>query len=214
MRLDIKRLDQRSVTVSIDAWPRIIPAAHRATPAGAGFGTSRFSSPDRSFRVLYAAEDFSTAFAEAVVRDRFADRTRRVLSRSRLDALLVTDIRSTAALRLLDLTGGGAYELGIDSDASRARAHDRGQAFSQALHGASSLDGILFDSRLTSRRCVAIYDRAFSRLEGAAPIELLRVAALPAEIHRLGIIVTRRRGSWPLVSRCLAGRHSRASACG
>ena len=40
-------------------------------PLGVGFGASRFSSPSKAFRVLYAAENFPTAFAEAVVRDRY-----------------------------------------------------------------------------------------------------------------------------------------------
>ena len=145
--------------------------------------------------MLYAAEDFPTAFAEAVVRDRFEGKERRILSRSLLDALMVTAIGSTAPLRLLDLTAGGAYELGIDTDASRARAHTRGQIFSQALHDGTAFDGILFDSRLTAKRCVALYDRAFGRLTAETPVELVRVAALPGELRRLGITVRRRRGA-------------------
>jgi RES domain-containing protein len=65
------KLRARVIHAVIADWPRILPARHRATPADAGFGSSRFSSPSNGFRVLYAADNFATAFAEAVVRDRF-----------------------------------------------------------------------------------------------------------------------------------------------
>src|SRR5215217_7902083 len=107
MRLDLNRIKARTRFVSLKEWPRIIPAAHAATPAGAGLGSSRFSSPTQAFRVLYAAEDFATAFAEAVVRDRFEAKQRRFLYRPYLESLMVTTIASTADLCLLDLTGGG-----------------------------------------------------------------------------------------------------------
>lgn len=83
------------------------PARHRGQPAGAGYGSSRFSSPSRHFKVLYAGEDFSTAFAEAVVRDRFEGKQHRFLFRPYLDALCVTAISSNRELALVDLTGAG-----------------------------------------------------------------------------------------------------------
>lgn len=195
MKLPRKRLlEQRTVTANLSGWPRIIPAAHAATPAGAGHGASRFSSPTAAFRVLYAAEDFATAFAEAVVRDRFEGKEQRYLYRPYLETLMVTEIGSSAPLRLLDLRRGGTYELGIDTDASRARSHVRGQAFAQRLHDVTTYDGVLFDSRLTAASCVAVFERAFVRLTGATPVEILRVSTLPVELGRLGISVRRRRG--------------------
>jgi hypothetical protein len=56
------------------------------------------------------------------------------------------------------------------------------------------VDGILFNSRLTSGSCVAVYDRTFSALVGTPPIALLQSALLPAELVRLGITVRRARG--------------------
>jgi hypothetical protein len=176
-------------------WPRIVPTRRRATPAGAGFGSSRFSSPTDAFRVLYAADNFPTAFAEAVVRDRFEGKSRRYLYRPHLEQLCLTVISSSRALNLLDLRGAGAYELGVDTDASRARDHTVGQAFSKAAHDALlDVDAILFDSRLTTGACVAIFDRAFSALSATAPISLTQAALLPAEITRLGITPRRKRG--------------------
>ncbi|WP_336488139.1 RES family NAD+ phosphorylase [Methylobacterium nigriterrae] len=195
MRIPLRRLQSRTTLVTLGAWPRIIPSAHKKTPAGAGFGSSRFSSPSRSFRVLYAAEDFPTAFSEAVVRDRMEGKQLRFLYRPQLEALMATNIGSTAGLKLLDLTNGGAYELGIDTDTSRSRAHSKGQTFSEALHAETDFDGILFNSRLTTGKCVAIYDRAFARLAGSTPTEIVRLDALYTEVQRLGITIRRAYGT-------------------
>lgn len=195
MKIVAAKLRQRVFDARIADWPRILPIRHRSTPADAGFGSSRLSSPSGAFRVLYAADSFPTAFAEAVVRDRFEGRTRRFLYRPYLEELCVTSISSSRALALLDLRGAAAYEAGIDTDASRARAHTSGQALSEAIHAdMTDIDGILFNSRLTAGDCVAIYDRAFSVLSGTPPVALLRAASLPSELARLGITVRRKRG--------------------
>jgi hypothetical protein len=189
------KLRERVFEARIADWPRILPSRHRSTPANAGFGSSRFSSPSGAFRVLYAADNFPTAFAEAVVRDRFEGKTRRFLYRPHLEELCVTSINSTRELALLDLRGATAYEVGIDTDANRARAHSSGQALSEAVHAdMTDIDGILFNSRLTNGDCVAIYDRAFSALSGTPPVALLQATLLPAELTRLGITVRRKRG--------------------
>ncbi|MBK1840269.1 RES family NAD+ phosphorylase [Azospirillum sp. YIM B02556] len=198
MKLVASKLRDRVITARLSDWPRILPTRHRATPAGAGFGSSRYSSPTDSFRVLYAADNFPTAFAEAVVRDRFEGKSRRYLYRPHLEQMCLTAISSSRDLTLLDLRGAAAYELGVDTDASRARDHAVGQTFSQAVHDQmTDVDAILFNSRLTTGACVAIYDRAFSALSGTVPIGLLQAALLPAEITRLGITLRRQRGYAP-----------------
>lgn len=195
MKIVTAKLRERVFEARIADWPRILPSRHRSTPANAGFGSSRFSSPSGAFRVLYAADNFPTAFAEAVVRDRFEGKTRRFLYRPHLEELCVTSINSTRELALLDLRGATAYEVGIDTDANRARAHSSGQALSEAVHAdMTDIDGILFNSRLTNGDCVAIYDRAFSALSGTPPVALLQATLLPAELTRLGITVRRKRG--------------------
>jgi len=193
VKLDLARIAAATGPVDLVDWPRIFPTKHAATPTDAGFGSSRFSSPSKSFRVLYAADDFATAFAEGVVRDRFEGKTRRYLHVPMLEALAVTTISTSRPLQLLDLTGAAAYALGIDTDAKGARSHRAGQRFAEALHASTKVDGILFSSRLTTTPCVAIFDRAFPLLTASPPVELVRIAALPAEIRRLGISLRRRR---------------------
>ncbi|MFM0077141.1 RES family NAD+ phosphorylase [Paraburkholderia sediminicola] len=195
MKIVTSKLRARVVEASIDNWPRILPSRHRSTPANTGFGSSRFSSPSGAFRVLYAADNFPTAFAEAVVRDRFEGKTRRFLYRPHLEQMCVTSISSSRELALLDLRGAAPYEVGIDTDANRARTHASGQALSETVHAdMNDIDGILFNSRLTTGDCVAIYDRAFAALSGTPPVALVQAALLPAELIRLGITVRRERG--------------------
>ena len=195
MKIVTSKLRERVIEARIADWPRILPSRHRSTPANAGFGSSRFSSPSGVFRVLYAADNFPTAFAEAVVRDRFKGKTRRFLYRPHLEQLCVTSISSSRELALLDLRGAATYEVGIDTDANRARTHTSGQALSEVVHaGMTDIDGIVFNSRLTTGGCVAVYDRAFSALSGTPPVALLQATLLPAELTRLGITVRRKRG--------------------
>ena len=195
MKLVASKLRDRVIVAGLSDWPRIVPTRHRATPAGAGFGSSRYSSPTDAFRVLYAANSFPTAFAEAVVRDRFEGKARRYLYRPHLEQVCLTAVSSSRDLTLLDLRGPAAYELGVDTDASRARDHTVGQAFSQAVHDQmGDVDAILSDSRLTTGTCVAVYDRAFSALSATVPIGLMQATLLPAEITRLGITLRRKRG--------------------
>ena len=193
MTIDLRRIETATIQARLTGWPRIIPAAHAATPADTGFGTSRFSSATHGFRTLYAAQDFGSAFAEAVVRDRFVGKQRRYLYRPALEGLMVTEI-SSAPLRLLDLRGQAAYDLGIDSDAKGARAHGAGRDLADTIHRQTMIDGILYHSRLSDRDCVAIFDRAFGRLRASTPIPLVTVAALTTEIERLKIVVRRRYG--------------------
>lgn len=194
MKLDRARITERSVLVTLGGWLRIFPAIHAATPTGAGFGSSRHSSPSRSFRTLYAGDSFAVAFAEAVVRDRFVGLERRYLYRPALEQLVVAEISTSSELALLDFTGAAAYELGIDTDAKGARAHDAGQALAEALHAQTGLDGILYDSRLTGHRCVAIFDRAHGKLSAPTPVDLVGLAEFENEIERLKISVRRKRG--------------------
>lgn len=194
MKLVAQRIRERIITARVSDWPRILPTRYRGQPSGAGYGSSRFSSPSRQFTILYAGEDFPTAFAEAVVRDRFEGKQRRFLYRPQLDALCVAAISSSRELALVDLTGAGAFELGIDTDANRARDHGQGQQFAELLHAQmTDIDGILFASRLTDARCIAIFERALPSLSGSVPVPLLQAAELVPELERLKITVRRER---------------------
>jgi hypothetical protein len=72
------------------------PAAHISTPLGMGFGHSRFSGPNRIFRLLYVAYDLATAIAETIVRDRFKGIQDRVLDYSEIGDWAVTEVTAAA----------------------------------------------------------------------------------------------------------------------
>jgi len=189
VKRDPKRLNPHTVALQVSAFPRILRTAYAHQPKGLSSGPSRFSSPSGAFRVLYAAEDFSTAFAEAVVRDRFVNRQRRYIGQSTLAGRSVTLIRTTASLKLLDARGAAVYTLGIDTNAVRARAHDPGQAFSEWLHAKTDFDGLLYESRLTGRPCIAVYERALPKIDASPAQPLLAHADLVPELRRMNIIV-------------------------
>jgi hypothetical protein len=191
VKLDAGRLRRFVREVEFSDFARIIRARYAHDPKGLSSGPSRFSSPTGAFKVLYAAEDFPTALAEAVIRDRFVERTRRYIGLQTLEARAVTLISATAPLNLIDVRGDAAYALGVDTDATRARAHTAGQALSEALHRLTDADGLLYGSRLKDRACVAIYDRALAQIAASVAIPLVAHGELTAELTRLEIIVRR-----------------------
>ena len=103
----------------------------------------------------------------------------------------VTLISSAAPLALLDIRGEAAYVLGVDTDAVRARRHQPGQLFSEWVHAETDFEGLLYDSRLTGRSCVAIYDRALAKIAASPARPLLAHADLVPELRRLNITVRR-----------------------
>ncbi len=191
MSLPRRLLAAPPVAVTLSQFPRILKSVYAGTPLGLGPGASRFSSPSGAFKVLYAAERFETALAEAVIRDRFVARQRRYIGRSTLTARAVTLIDTNSVLSLFDARGEKAYSLGVATDAVRAQIHSEGQDFSEQLHAETGVDGILYDSRLTGGLCVALYDRAIGKLMASPAIDLIRHAGLLPELQRLSIVVRR-----------------------
>ena len=106
-------------------------------------------------------------------------------------ARAVTVIGSTDTLSLFDARGEKAYALGIATDAVRGAAHTTGQEFSEQLHAETTVDGVLYDSRLTGGLCIAVYQRAISKLVASSAIGLVRHAGLLPELQRLGIVIRR-----------------------
>lgn len=189
MKPDPNRLDPHAVSLDVTDFVRILRTKYATQPKGLSQGPSRFSSPSGVFRVLYAAQDFATALAEAVVRDRFVGRQRRYIGWSTLAARSVTLIGTTAPLKVLDVRGPAAYLLGVDTNAVRGRSHDLGQAFSEWLHAETGFDGLLYDSRLTGRPCIAVYERALAKIDASPAKPLFAHADLVPELHRMNIIV-------------------------
>lgn len=199
MKLDHAILQKLAVRLRVDDYVRILPRAHAATPLGMGFGKTRFSSPRDTFKLLYLAQDVTTAVAEAIVRDRFEGTSQRVLLREELDRYSITSVRNRRPLLLLDLRHEGANLLGISTDAVRAKAQIAGRRFSQKLYEQTEFDGIVYMSRITNKQCLAIYDRAVETgLEADSPaINLSHLGSLATVINDLHIVVLKEQRPFP-----------------
>lgn len=174
------------------AYLRVMPAAHAATPLGMGFGHTRFSSPDHSFRLVYIARDLATAIAETIVRDRFEGATERLLDDGEIEEWAVAGVTAPSPLLVLDLRTTGLLRLGVSTDAARAKAHREGQQLSTAVYGAFAVDGLLYSSRLTSAECLAVYDRAVDvKLVSGPAVNLVRHPDLVPALTSIGVTIRR-----------------------
>jgi hypothetical protein len=118
--------------------------------------------------VLYAANDFATAFIEVVVRDRLVQRDRRIVPFGDIAARgwIKFTLDGEEPLKMVDLRESGCLVLGAPTDAARARNQAAGRALSRALYDQhSDIDGICYESRLTGGSCLAVFDRAVQRLK-------------------------------------------------
>lgn len=165
-RYDPERIRSQLRTVRVERMFRLIHTKHRRRPLGVVPAPSRFSDPAGKYAVLYAAEAVRCSFWEALARNRFTRRKRRVLPRADVEARLVVSLRSTNTLQLVDLRGDGPIRI----SAPAAVAHDANHAASRALSsaayaGVSEADGFLFQSRFTGHICAAVFDRGIKNLE-------------------------------------------------
>jgi hypothetical protein len=190
MSLDTRILKQLVVRVDVTDFVRIIRRVHKDTPLGTGFGKTRFASPRDAFRLLYLAQDTRTAIAETIIRDRYQGRAKRELLEEEFDDYSIVAVRNGDPLALLDLRHEGANLLGVPTDAVRARAQLARRKLSQELYDRTALGGIVYMSRITNRECVAVYDRAVSKLEADAPaLDLTRLGSLTADLAALQVTV-------------------------
>jgi hypothetical protein len=122
----------------------------------------RFDSATRRFGILYVGLTFACSFAEVLLRNP----GRRIISLSEIEARSLAIIRLRADVRMVDLTGPGLSQLGLD-----ARFHSGGYdvcgAWADALHNHPEQPaGILYPSRFDpSEHCAALFERAASFIE-------------------------------------------------
>ena len=194
MTLNKAILGELAVSIDVTGYLRIMDAAHRATPAGMGYGKTRFASPVDSFKLLYVAQDLPTALAEAIIRDRYQGKQNRELLEEDIEQSVIASMVSLTPLKLLDLRTSGASRLGVPTNAVRGRAQQSGRRFSQELYDSTDFDGIVYMSRITNAECIAIYDRAAgAKLEPACPVvDLVRLTDLEPTLRSLNVALIRR----------------------
>ena len=154
---------------------------------------SRFCTSSDEYTVLYCAPDFTTAFLETVVRDRFTRRRRREILLKEVTARAWALIASAqgVVLKLLDLRGAGCTTIGAPTDTVGARNHAAGRALGRAIFGDhGEIDGFLYASRLTGEDVYAVYDRAIGKLVASGTGKLSDHRELPAvlQMHHISLI--------------------------
>lgn len=190
MRLDPAVLADLTVSCRPRRYLRVTPLKFAATPLGLGYGETRFASPTQAFTVLYLGKSLVTGVAETIIRDRFVGRGRRRLTEDEIGSWGVTEVRASAALSLLDVRSTGLVALGVPTNAVRGKTHRAGRAFSEALYAqAPGIDGILYASRLTAGPCIAIYDRAVTKLQAGPVHPMIRQPSLVPALRQLNVAV-------------------------
>jgi hypothetical protein len=186
--LDQAILADLAVAITPKSYVRVTPMAHAATPLGAGFGVTRFASPSKTFKVIYIAQDLTTGIAETLVRDRFQGRARRTILDVEAAVWGATEVSAGAPLMLIDLRTTGLVRLGVSTEAARGKAQSQGRKLSQAIYDQTDAGGLIYNSRLTGRTCICVYDRALPGELFATPvIELTLLAGFVDALHELNV---------------------------
>ena len=169
---------------------RIMPRRHVGSPLGTTPADSRFATRTGGYTVLYAAPDFTTAFIETIVRDRFAHRRTRKVALREITERVWVRIAATPGtpLTLLDLRADGCTRIGAPTDVVQARNHAAGRAFGKTIHAEhAELDGLVYASRLTGEDVFAIYGRSVRKLKTGDFGQLDAHVELPDVLERHGI---------------------------
>ena len=169
---------------------RIMSQRHVGSPLGTTAADSRFATRTGGYTVLYAAPDFTTAFIETIVRDRFAHRrTREVALREITERVWVRIAAEPGArLTLLDLRADGCTRIGAPTDVVQARNHSAGRSFGKTIHAEhADVDGLVYASGLTGKDAYAIYDRSVGKLKAGDVGQLEEHVELAGVLERHGI---------------------------
>ena len=172
---------------------RIFVSRYR-DPTGVGKTSSRFSDPrkipdEQRFAVLYLGEAVKVCFLEALLRDQkngiFSEFP---IGEQELHNRTYAELRVDQPLTLVDLSGDGGIVMGVPSDVARAAPHDLGQAWALAFHEhPSSVDGIMYPSRLNGQTNIAVFDRAIPKISAVATMPLIQVPGLAETLNDLRI---------------------------
>jgi len=175
--LPLTRWERRSIVVRIHRLkygPLHWSGGRGNPPAG------RFDSANGSFGVLYAAQEFTGAFAETILRQP----RQLLISLSEIEARGLSILATTADIDLVDLTGPGLSKLGLDARILSG-PYDVCGAWADALYDhPAKPGGILYPSRFDpSQVCVAFFDRISSHLDAfTVPAPLSEMLSDVAEV--------------------------------
>jgi hypothetical protein len=130
----------------------------------------RFDSLSGRFGVLYAAQKFEGAFAETILRNP----RRSLVSLAEIEARALSALSITDHIRLVDLTGPGLSQLGLDARFLSGPYEICG-TWADAFHDhPSALAGILYPSRFDpAQHCVGLFSRLAPHIDAMTAPALL-----------------------------------------
>jgi len=185
----IRTADLTPFEADVDGYIRLIRIKHKDGLGFSKHAKSRFSDPDSvnaSYGVVYSGQDLATSVAEAIVRDSKAGNPGPMLlsyKRAISDWRAIV-VSSTTHLKLLNLTGVGLIRFGVPTNIVRQKSQLSSRKLGKAIHqNKASFDGILYGSRITMGQCLAVFDRALSKIKIDDEIKLTDLKADLADIY-------------------------------
>ena len=187
------RITAISLNTGLPSSYRILPRHYLASPLGTVSADSRFCTRGAGYTILYTSPDFTTAFIETIVRDRFTRQRQRIIRMQEVTefawAVIVT--KPKTELTVLDLRRNGCALAGIPTDTVNARNHAAGRAFGKIVYAEfADIDGFLYTSRLTGADIYAVFDRGLNKLDLSLSGILQNHPELPKVLaeHRINLI--------------------------
>jgi len=97
-------------------------------------------------------------------------------------------VNASIALTLIDLRTTGLVRLGVSTEAARGKAQGQGRKLSQAIYHQTDAEGLIYNSRLTGRTCICVYDRALpSNLAATPVVEVTRLSGFVDALRELDV---------------------------
>jgi hypothetical protein len=97
-------------------------------------------------------------------------------------------VNASTALTLIDLRTTGLVRLGVSTEAARGKAQRQGRKLSQAIYDQTDAEGLIYNSRLTGRTCICVYDRALpSKLAATPVVEVTRLSGFVDALRELNV---------------------------
>jgi len=185
-----ERFEARLHLFAIDGAHRVFGVSRM--PLQMHSAPSRFCDGTSGFAVIYAALSFETCVVETLVRDRFTHRLKRELPLAAVLARGYSRISTQPdqELNLLDLRDTGCVDIGVPTDAVRARHFAAGQALGRTVYEEHrQVEGFIYASRLTGDNCIAVFDRAVGKLRVVEACELKDAEELPSVLERNKVVL-------------------------
>lgn len=173
--------------------------SYRSTPFYFGAdGLNRYDCPNKSYGVMYLANDLPTVLMESVFhKHRWHTGKPRLITQTELANRIVRLVGVHEGLVLADLTKPNvvASVLGLNLSQISSRRYGQTQRVSAEVHalnvvGTLPMDGLIYPSRNNpGADCIALFDRAAHKIRLAVDVDLARHAHWPNFLHDYQVLV-------------------------